>query len=580
MSNWDTNSCIRHIIKADLHKAFRYTGMALDALKYMGCMFDGQCLMDTRLAMGLSIAPGVFHEITSVIERYLQARGITAVVYLDDFLIIGKSEEDCAEGFNVLIDLVRWLGFDLSTDKVELPVQNITFLGIDFDTRGNEVSVYLSERKVKSLLQLCQEFQDKAEPDSPSVKVKEIESLLGKLNFASQVVQYSRLYLRKGYALVARAKKLQWKYLRPNAGMVQDLRWWQAQLTGPGSRKLLLQRRRVVRDFFATDSCTGYGMGGFFDGRTFSVKWKLIKQVMRQQGLKVPTPKSSAATSSINYLELFAVYYALVLWGSLLSGCAIVCYTDSSSVFSWLTKQWVGDVESAMALELLKETFAICSSWDVVLIPRWLSTKRNVLADCLSRGPIGSFSYNGRKYAAALAEWKASGQVDYLRVADRDDWKVFPHIFDEWDSRWGPFDVDGCCDEFGANSQLDLFWSDFEAHDFCGLNVYANPPYQNEFILRLLRHALKAKQAQPAGTAALLVLPFWWDQDFWQVIVSLPQLFSVETIEAASALFTSPNAKAGRRKYCGPTKWTVALVRMSPAIPCVNWDDVWQLFPV
>ena len=94
-------------------------------------------------------------------------------------------------------------------------------------------------------------------------------------------------------------------------------------------------------------------------------------------------------------------------------------------------------------------------------------------------------------------------------------------------------------------------------------------------ILAIVEHLLLAKRDHPAGTAALLVLPFWWDQPYWQRIISLPHIFEVvDRIETGTPVFTSPNAGGGDRKYCGPTQWPVVIVRMSPAVPDVEWSQV------
>ena len=78
----------------------------------------------------------------------------------------------------------------------------------------------------------------------------------------------------------------------------------------------------------------------------------------------------------------------------------------------------------------------------------------------------------------------------------------------------------------------------------------------------------------------MLVLPFWWDKPFWEIIVALPEIFEVvERFAAGADLFTSPNAKAGGRKYCGPTRWPVVLVRMAPTVPAVDWQRVWAVCP-
>ena len=96
--------------------------------------------------------------------------------------------------------------------------------------------------------------------------------------------------------------------------------------------------------------------------------------------------------------------------------------------------------------------------------------------------------------------------------------------------------------------------------------MYCNPPFSG--IFRILRHFLSEKLAAPLGTSALFILPFWVTDDFWVKLV-LPLLGSllhvVKRWEANVPLFTSPNAKLGDRKYCGPTRWPVVAVYCAPA---------------
>ena len=55
------------------------------------------------------------------------------IVYLDDFLIISESKEQCAEALNCLIQLLRKLGFAIHWGKVVDPTRIITFLEIELD---------------------------------------------------------------------------------------------------------------------------------------------------------------------------------------------------------------------------------------------------------------------------------------------------------------------------------------------------------------------------------------------------------------------------------------------------------------
>ena len=121
-------------------------------------------------------------------------------------------------------------------------------------------------------------------------------------------------------------------------------------------------------------------------------------------------------------------------------------------------------------------------------------------------------------------------------------------------------------------------YRNFLSNDCKGLKVYANPPYNNKVICQILSHVLRAKEEQPAGTSVLLVLPVWWEKPYWAIITELPELFQVvERYEAGEQLFTSPNAKAGHRKHCGPTRWPVVVVYLPPAVPQVDWERVHRI---
>ena len=62
-------------------------------------------------------------------------RGLKAtVVYLDDFFIKADTLKECAEAMNVLIALLRKLGFQINWNKVVDPSTRIIFLGIEIDS--------------------------------------------------------------------------------------------------------------------------------------------------------------------------------------------------------------------------------------------------------------------------------------------------------------------------------------------------------------------------------------------------------------------------------------------------------------
>ena len=62
-------------------------------------------------------------------------RGLIAtVVYLDDFFIKADTFADYLRAMNMLISLLRKLGFHINWNKVIDPSTTITFLGIEIDS--------------------------------------------------------------------------------------------------------------------------------------------------------------------------------------------------------------------------------------------------------------------------------------------------------------------------------------------------------------------------------------------------------------------------------------------------------------
>ena len=115
--------------KIDLRNAYRSVPIHRDCYAATGLKwcFTGQdetdYFIDTRLPFGARRSPGIFQRLTSSVKRFMQRRGYTTLVYLDDFLVIADSEEECHRAFDELVSLLQRLGFEINDDKVVLPCQ-------------------------------------------------------------------------------------------------------------------------------------------------------------------------------------------------------------------------------------------------------------------------------------------------------------------------------------------------------------------------------------------------------------------------------------------------------------------------
>ena len=190
-----------YLCKIDIKSAYRALGIDPSQYHMSGCKwhFTGDrhptYMVDTRLMMGATKAPSIFHRVSQSIKRCMERRGFKLSVYLDYFLLIGRDYEECFRAQQVLISLLRKLGFGIHVmhvawSKVEGPVKKLIFLGIEINI--DEMSIALPKSKVGELLGLLKDFSVRKR-----ASCKQLQRLAGKLNWASQVIKCGRCYLRK-----------------------------------------------------------------------------------------------------------------------------------------------------------------------------------------------------------------------------------------------------------------------------------------------------------------------------------------------------------------------------------------------
>jgi len=120
----------------------------------------------------------------------LRSWGIRIVIYIDDILIMSESALQAAQHLEVLIHILKCLGFIINTEKFLMsPTQELEFLGMMINT--NTLLVSLPADKVKQI---------RAE----SIRISNMIALptcllshfLGKLSTAAQTIRPAPLFYR------------------------------------------------------------------------------------------------------------------------------------------------------------------------------------------------------------------------------------------------------------------------------------------------------------------------------------------------------------------------------------------------
>ena len=155
-----------YMAKIDLRHAYRSVPIHPANFQATGCKwrFTGDdfdtFFLDTHLLFGAKCSPEIFHRLMQAVRRMMARRGFRdIVVYLDDFLVIGATYQECKEKYDVLLALLPDLGFTISWQKLVPPTQHLTFLGVQLDTLT--CTTTLLPEKLKEFQTLVAQFRNK-----------------------------------------------------------------------------------------------------------------------------------------------------------------------------------------------------------------------------------------------------------------------------------------------------------------------------------------------------------------------------------------------------------------------------------
>ena len=213
------------LAKIDLHHAYRSIPLHPSSYRATGLKWKFSnhshftYLFDTRLPFGASSSPSIFHRVTQSVKRMMHRRGFHGIlVYLDDFLIVAPTEQECQLAFATLSKLLLDLGFRLSEHKVTPPTQCLPFLGIEINT--NKCTLKVPSRKLQDIKSSITTFLHKR-----SASKRQLQQLAGRLNWAAKVVYGGRTFLRRILDLMNTLESSTSK-CRLTLEFHRDIQWW------------------------------------------------------------------------------------------------------------------------------------------------------------------------------------------------------------------------------------------------------------------------------------------------------------------------------------------------------------------
>ena len=373
--------------KSDLTAAFRQLGMAKKWWKFLVMKAKNPLdekfyyFFDKCLPFGAGISCSHFQEFSNALAHiitYLTEH--ENINYLDDFLFIALLKLICNDQLRLFFDICNDIRLPISLDKTLWATTCLVFLGLRIDTVTQTVSI--PEDKVSRAFILIKNMLNRR---SKKTTLAELQKLTGFLNFLCKCIVPGRTFTRRLYAFTAGVLK-PYHHIPITGEMKLDLMMWKKFLSSPNA---------YCRNFFDfgkeqfsadidlyTDASANpeLGCGGINEKEFFVLQWNA--EFIRKH------------KPSINYLELYAVTYAVLVWLYKYANANVTLFCDNYSVVHMINS-CISSCKNCMVL--IRLITMHCLACNVRLSAKHVPGVQNNFSDHLSRLEYQKFRALSRK---------------------------------------------------------------------------------------------------------------------------------------------------------------------------------------
>lgn len=355
------------LAKTDLESAYKQVPVHPSDFELLGFSIDGQFYFDKTLPFGLSYSCNLFEKFSSALQWILQNKFsvVHCVHMLDDFLFIGNPDSlECHNALMAFHSLADNIHLPIKHAKTVFPCTTLTFLGLEIDTI--KFKIRLPQDKLFRLADTIQLFKNKR-----TTTLRELQSLIGVLNFSCSVVPPGRTFLRRIIDLTKGLKK-PFHHRRLNAEARADLEAWSIFIEHFNGKAL----------FHSGKLCSSQTLHLFTDasnlgfGCTFDRQW--FYGPFETDWLKY----------HISVREFFPIVLAMEIWGESLSNTAVVLHSDNSAVVHVINKNSSKDPH---LMKLMRRLMLASLKYNIHFFAEHIPGLYNVAPDLLSRLQIQRF---------------------------------------------------------------------------------------------------------------------------------------------------------------------------------------------
>lgn len=356
----DTRKCL--LFKKDLKRAYRWVNVDFGDIHLLGYRIDNKFYFDLVLPNGVRSGAYIMQRVSSALRYIFQQEGFDLENFLDD-LASCELEDRAFIAYDCLGKIIEKVGLLESEEKACPPAVEMVFLGTGLNTVT--MTLFITPDRVEEILELLEQWKGKE-----TATLREVQSLLGKLNFITNCVHSSRIYIARILNFLKQMRPTR-RYKIP-ATVIYDIDWWQEFIPKYNYRSDMVRPTWEEADSTIMSDASLKKAAGWCEGEFFSEFFP---------------DKMTPAKAHINELECVTVTICVKIWSQKCRGKRLKLFCDNKATVLAVNS---GRSKNKTMQACLRELHHVCSLNSCELRLVYIETSRNRIADCLSRLHLGA----------------------------------------------------------------------------------------------------------------------------------------------------------------------------------------------
>ena len=247
----------------DLARAYRQLRTDPLSVPLLGITVNNKKYFDIAPPFGCRTSSMACARTTNAIVYLLKNKGYFVLCYLDDFIGVENNFKDACKSYKECLDLLKFLGLDISVKKCVPPTQQLTWLG--YNINAKDLVIKIPNEKLQDIINECKLWNENSK-----VSRKYIQHIAGKLNFISKCVTSTKVFMNR---ILAFLRSSPYKgTLQVTSSVLQDISWF-IRFSEKFNGLILLPKVAKELWVIECDACISAG-GGFSKTKYFAQQFQ------------------------------------------------------------------------------------------------------------------------------------------------------------------------------------------------------------------------------------------------------------------------------------------------------------------